>query len=340
LAVFSTPTITIMAISGSSSYVPTTRLFIAHWEDANAALPPAAPLVLPAGTAGFPANVTQANLTGLLETTGTGLIPLRALVEDKRNAVETGSAQLLLAKTGLLARLVEFNAYVRAWHENSKWINSLPQAPVITAEESNFTKPLDDVASQWNAMNGELGTEIVLRENYTLDMFTDALADLRDYYASWSHAGQELSMAIQSRIAMEDRIYAVLKKYREVVALRFSKDSPVYLSLPRLTPLPGHTPAAVILTGVWNAAEVKAELGWTVSTEATLKHYQVRFCSGPEYVNAEEETIATILPGAPLVLLTPAGLSVPGAVASYKVYVVLETDNEKGSAAVAVTRPV
>jgi precorrin-4 methylase len=53
-------------------------------------------------------------------------------------------------------------------------------------------------------------------------------------------------MAIQSRIAMEDRIYAVLKKYREVVALRFAKDSPIYLSMPRLTPLPGHTPAAVV----------------------------------------------------------------------------------------------
>ena len=30
----------------------------------------------------------------------------------------------------------------------------------------------------------------------------------------------------------------------------------------------------------------------------------------------------------------------PGATASYKVYVVLDTDNEKGSDAVAVTRPV
>jgi hypothetical protein len=65
----------------------------------------------------------------------------------------------------------------------------------------------------------------------------------------------------------------------------------------------------------------------------------VRFCSGSDYVNEEEETIATILPGSVLVLLTLAGLSLPGAAASFKVYVVLESDNEKGSGAVVVTRP-
>jgi hypothetical protein len=328
-----------MAISGSSSYVPTTRLFTAHWQDANAALPPLKPLVLPSGTAGFPADVTQANLVALLEADGTGLISLREKVEEARNLVETSSAQVSIGKSLLLGRLVEFNAFVRTWHENTKWVASLPQAPRISAEESGFTKPLDDVAAQWNTMQNELGTDIGLLDDYALIDFTDALADLRSYYSQWSAAGQQLKMAIQTRIAMEDRIYAVLKKYREMVPLRVAKGSPVYLSMPRLTPVPGHTPAAVVLTGLWSVADTKAELGWTASTEAALKHYQVRFCSGPEYVNEEEETIATILPAGPLALLTLAGLSVPGASASYKVYVVLDSDNEKGSGAVVVTRP-
>ncbi len=48
--------------------------------------------------------------------------------------------------------------------------------------------------------------------------------------------------------------------------------------------------------------------------------------------------LATVPRGGPLTLLTAAGLSVPGAVASFKVFVVLESDNEKGSEAVVVTR--
>ncbi|MES2657877.1 MAG: hypothetical protein V4689_04625 [Verrucomicrobiota bacterium] len=329
-----------MAINGSASFVPTTRLFLANWQDANAALPPTDPLLLPAGLAGFPAKVTRADLLGLLETAGTGLIPLRTKVEEADNLVDTTSEALKLAKAPLAARLVEFNAYVRTWHENTKWVASLPEVPNPGNDEGNFTKPLDDVETLWNTMQTELETDIVLRDGYGYVDFADGLTELRSFYAAWSNATQQEGMAIQSRKAMEARIYAVLKKYREVVALRFAKDSPVYLTLPRLSPLPGHTPAAVILTGIWNAAETQAELGWTASTEATLKHYQIRFCSGADYENDEEEIVATILPGAPLVFLTPAGLSVAGATASYKVYVVLETDNEKGSDAVAVTRPV
>jgi hypothetical protein len=188
-------------------------------------------------------------------------------------------------------------------------------------------------------MNTELTTPLLLNGSYTLANFNAHLAELRTLYASWSNAGQAKRMAIQNRKAQEERIYAILKKYREIVGLRFAKDSPVYLSLPRLTPLPGHTPAAVTLSGIWNAEETMAALGWTASTEPTLKHYQIRFCTGAVYENEEEEILVTIPKAGPLTHLTDAGLSVPGATASYKVYVVLESDNEKGSDAVAITRP-
>lgn len=328
-----------MPISGSSSYVPVTRDFLSHWLDANGALDPAAPLLLPAGTGGIPTPVTRADLEGLLEASGTGLIPLRAAVESKKNDVQNSSAELSLRKSALLARLVEFNAYVRTWYEGTKWTASLAQVPSLGADESNFTKPLDDALAQWAKMEDEMGAPIVLMGDYAYDTFDDDIQELRADYAVWSKATQEKKMAIQSRKAMEDRIYPVLKKYREVVVLRFAKDSPVYLSMPRLSPLPGHTPAAVVLTGIWDEAEVKALLGWTASTELTLKHYQIRYCTGPEYVVDEEEILATIPKDGALTYLTDAGLSLPGAVVSFKVYVVLESDNQKGSDAVTVTRP-
>ncbi len=46
------------------------------------------------------------------------------------------------------------------------------------------------------------------------------------------------------------------------------------------------------------------------------------------------------LPPGTLALSTDEGLTTPGATMRYKVYVVLDTSNEKGSNAVAVTHPL
>jgi hypothetical protein len=138
----------------------------------------------------------------------------------------------------------------------------------------------------------------------------------------------------------------VVEAVTELLATDFTRQRVLYDHYPRvasdldnlasLFQATGHPDIAhdfTNLTGLLHATNrfAEAEPGWTASTETTLKHYQVRFCSGPECVAAEEETIASILPGAPLVLLTPAGLSVAGATASYKVYVVLEAETRKAA---------
>jgi hypothetical protein len=183
-------------------------------------------LVLPLGTGGFTANVTRADLVGMLETVPTGLIPLRAAVEESGNGVETSASQLLILKTALLERVVEFNAYVRTWFENTKWPASLPLAPGLSGDESTFTRPLDDVGAQWRTMELETGAAIVLKDAYGLSEFTAAVADLQTDYSECAEAGQKKRMAIQTRIVMRERIYAVLKKYREKLSLRYAKGGP------------------------------------------------------------------------------------------------------------------
>ena len=82
-----------------------------------------------------------------------------------------------------------------------------------------------------------------------------------------------------------------------------------------------------------------AKVLWSESTDANLLHYEIRFCAGPNYSAENESVIGTVLPADPREFLSDAGLTNPGSTASFKVYVVTTTGNEKGSNTVVVTRP-
>jgi hypothetical protein len=134
-------------------------------------------------------------------------------------------------------------------------------------------------------------------------------------------------------------IYDILKLYRAKLPTKFPAGHALLDSLPDLTPAAGHTPDAVEVTAVWDAAAVKGKITWTESPEATLSHYEVRGVAGDVYVSADETLLASVAPADAREFLTDFALSVPGVVAGFKVYVVLTTGNERGSEAVFVTRP-
>ena len=94
-----------------------------------------------------------------------------------------------------------------------------------------------------------------------------------------------------------------------------------------------------MLTVTWDEATQQAHLTWTESDDPNLSHYSIRFCPGPNYSTDDESVIGTVLPGEPREFFTTAGLASPGSTASFKVYVVLTTGNEKGSNTVTITRP-
>ena len=91
--------------------------------------------------------------------------------------------------------------------------------------------------------------------------------------------------------------------------------------------------------GAWNAATVEADLNWTAITGTELGHYEIRGVAGPDYDREDESSITSIPAAGPLLYATNYALGTPASAASYKVYVILPTGNERGSNPVTITRP-
>ena len=130
-----------------------------------------------------------------------------------------------------------------------------------------------------------------------------------------------------------------MKVYREGVPGSGVANFPVLVeTLPRLTPLPGHTPAAVNASAVFTAPN-GSKVVYDASADGLLHSYQLRGNVGGDYSDEDAIVIATHTPGEAREFLTPFGLNQPGAQVALKVYVILTTGNEAGSGAMLVHRP-
>lgn len=318
-----------MAISGPASYLSTTDEFLAHWLLANTALGAGNELVLPGGG-------TQAALQALRDALGAKV----NLLQSKLTAVEVARGEIDILKGTLHLRLNQLLEKVRALHEGSKWERALPLVPGITEGPGNFTPPLDAANSVWQLINADATVpDIILLGGYTQTMFTTDIAALKTAFTAYNTAAAVQSVTREERNDLQDEIYEMLRKYRRNLPTAFAKGHALVDSLPRLTPEPGSTPDGVTTTAVWDAALSAAKLTWTASSDANLSGYQIRFCAGPNYSTENEAVLATIDPTAPREFTTTEGLSDPGNVATFKVYVTTTTGNEKGSNTVTVTRP-
>ena len=110
-------------------------------------------------------------------------------------------------------------------------------------------------------------------------------------------------------------------------------------TMPRLSPLPGHTPDAVNSSAVFEAPD-KAKVVYNASDDLMLAGYQLLGNLGTDYSDEDAVVIATNDPGAPREFVTTFGPNQPGVHVALKVYVILTTGNEAGSAAMFVQRPL
>ena len=78
---------------------------------------------------------------------------------------------------------------------------------------------------------------------------------------------------------------------------------------------------------------------YTASNDFQLERYELRGTVGDHWSDEDAVLIATNLPGDPREFVTNFGLTQPGAEIALKVFVVLTTGNEAGSAAMLVDRP-
>jgi hypothetical protein len=136
-----------------------------------------------------------------------------------------------------------------------------------------------------------------LAGGYPIATFNTAAAALSAAFTAVGDADQAANLVRAQRDALFAPIYERLIQYRQVIQGQFAEGDPLLVSLPRLTPAPGSTPAAVNLSGSWNSGTSMANLVWSESTAPDFSHYQVRYHPGPRYKAAEEQIVDDVPAG-------------------------------------------
>ena len=319
-----------MPITGPTSYLSTSDEFITHWGLADTALGVGNEIVLKGG-------VTLA----MLVTKRDALVAKRTALASKLNLAELARADLEDRKTTLLAWGNKFNDRIRALYSGSRWERSLAVMPSITDGQGPFTDPMDDVVTLWELLNLDPALpDLILVGGVTQAQFTTELAALRSAYSAWKAAVKVANFTLEERNDIQDAMYEILKEYRKAVPGYFEKDSAMLASLPALTPAPGATPAAVTANGSWDAAQQKAKLSSSASTDPNLLQIEWRYCAGPTYSTDVEAVVpgGNIPPGGNLEIFTDIALASPGAIATFRAVVITTTGNEKGSNTVTIVR--
>lgn len=320
-----------MPISGPASYLSTTDQFLGHWESADLTLGVGNELKLKDGSG-----------RAVLVTKKDALVAKRAAVQAKLNQQEVARGDIDVRQAALLVRINQFNDKVRFLFGGTKWERALANVPTLGDGQGKFTEPLDDAAALWLMINDDPAIpDIVLLGAYTQAMFVAEVAAINAGYTTYTTAGKKVDVAIEERNDVQDEIYEMLKQYRQAVPTYFAKGNAILDSLPDLTPPPGSTPQAVTANSSWDAALAKAKLTNTVSNDPNLLEYEWRYCLGPTYSTDLEAIVpgGSIPAGGVLEFFTDIGLTTPGAVVTFRVYVKTTTGNEKGSNTVTVVRP-
>ena len=319
----------LMALSGHLSFLPVVDVCLANWSLANAALP-APGLVLADGS-------DRGSLVGLR---GALAEQLRVIVVTE-NEEEFAMGSLKLLKPKLLARLGQFNDTVRAWWRNGPMAVALPKAQSISNAVDRFLVPMREALRLWEVLEGRpapSGVVLPLRLGAVGDFgrgdFLALVVEAEAQRLALLRAGVDLRLARAERDALERRVRGVLVTYAQAVLAQFGAASNITESLPRLSPIPWHTPQAVVLSGVYDAETQSARLEWGASEDPKLVSYQIRQCAGGIYAKKTERVVATVRKDE---VLQAVVRQVPGAVMCYKVYVLLSTGNERGSRPVVVT---
>ncbi len=325
-----------MAITGNASYIPTMNLFLSHWGLCNDALSPAALVVA------MPDKTSMDRAAFV--TLRVDLIDQQAAIQDKLNDEEIARSDIEIKKLQLLGWLNGFNALLEAYYQKTKFFSARPKAPGIGDGQENFTRPLVDVKSLWGKVNAApapagVTLPLTLADGTTQAVFADAVAALLVAYQDMADAEQNSALARVDRDALQVIAYDAMKSYRLAVPPMLAQHPTLVETLPVLTPAAGHTPDSVNVSGVFEPPDA-SKVVYGASSDPDLQEYQLRGTVGANYSEEDAVVIDSHAPADPREFVTTFGLTQPGARVSLKVFVVLTTGNEAGSATVVIQRPV
>ena len=307
--------------------------FAAHWPLVNTAL--GSPLILTG-------NYALANLTA----DRTSLAALITALEVAINANEGAIADRDSRRAALKERMRQFNQAVRGFFPGSQYVRMLPRVPSFTAAPGNWMKAMADMNNIWTQINAispvPVGAPIplILTGGYTLATFTADQAALNAAFTTIDSTEGATATAVRNRDVLWLAIYGRLKQYRLAVQGRFPSGAALLDSLPVLTPPRGSTPPPVNASAVWDPIAEEAVVSYTASTVQNLAGYELRGSfGGNKYNSATASVLGNHAPGDVTPFRTADGLVASGSRVYYKVYVITDTGNERGSKTVSVTRP-
>ena len=122
------------------------------------------------------------------------------------------------------------------------------------------------------------------------------------------------------------------------MVLSFAAGTPLFETLPLLTPPPGSTPDQPVATGKWDATISKARIDITTPNDPKVVRLQLRTSLDEPYRTESERTVQT-QSVSDKSFVTSDGLTVPGSEGCFRVYAVTATDNEAGSVTLIIKRP-
>jgi hypothetical protein len=326
-----------MAITGPASYIPTMDEFVAHWRQCNTALG-SQPLVVRRPESDT--VVTRAQFVEMRDA----LQSQQGEVQSCRISQEMARGHINREKAALLKLFNLFTSVLNGYYVNTEFHEARPYAPSFTDGQEVFVRPLMDAVNLWEAINegpapAGVTLPLVLRGGTTQEDFAEAVEALKLSYAAEQRRELEVKLARAKRNGIQRSAYEVMKSYRETVPGICAEFPELVETMPRLTPLPGHTPAPVEANAVF-ATPNAARVVYTASDEATLYRYELRGNVGARYDESDAVVLATHGPNEAREFVTEFGLNSPGAQVALKVFVVLTTGNEAGSAGMVVERPV
>lgn len=321
-----------MPLSSLASYLSTMQEFITHWTAWNNATS---------------ANNTLSNGQKVADLTQrrTDLLAAITAVETPRSQRQTAANDRDAKKEALRERLRQFRAKCQSDLAGSHFENDAPTIPPPRAGEGAFFAAMDRMQALWLDINAHppagFTAPLKLVGNFTAANHATALASLRTTYADYANYDQLVRNAISARDFMLKPIKDWLILYRQTILGQFAAGDALILSLPRVSPLAGSTPNPVALSATWNAGTGKVDFSWTPSSNAGLASYSLRSCDPPRYRSNDEQTVHTFAANltSGSLLGVDLGLGVSGATKIFKLYVVTNDDNEKGSNSVKIIRP-
>ena len=323
-----------MPIENNSSYIPTMNEFRAHWEDVDGVLDN--PMIVQ--------GPNDSAITLAVFTTMRNNLQAQFMnVVDALGDQVIARTSVRLKKEELLPYLAEFNGLLDSYYTRTDFADARPKPPSMGDHALTFLTAMREVATLWSKMNAAsapagITLPLELADGTTQAEFASLLPDLDAAYAAYDNASQDVVVARSARERLKLEAYTTMKNYRTTAKTRCVQQPDLLDTIPDLSPRPGHTPDPVNASAVFVAPNT-AHVEYEASTDPDLQRYELRGNPGPDYDREDSVVIATNQPVDPLVFDTNFSLNQPGAQVTFKVYTVLNTGNEAGSAGMTVQRP-